>query len=98
VIREIVFRTEAELDISQAAEWYESRGEGLSSEFRRVVEACIASIQRNPLQYPRIYGDYRRAALRRFPFGIFYRVGDNEIVIAGCYHARRDPKSWKGRL
>lgn len=91
--RRIVFRPEAELEIAEAAEWYSSKGEGLSSEFRRVVEACLASIYRNPFLYPSIDRVYRRAALRRFPYGIFYTVDADEIVIAGCYHARRDPKS-----
>lgn len=91
----MVFRAQAELEISEAAEWYEARGKGLSTEFLRTVEACLASIQRNPFQHPKIYGAHRRAALRRFPYGIFYTVTDDEIVIVSCYHARRDPKGWR---
>ena len=93
--RQLVLRSQAELEIAEAADWYEARERGLSSEFLRTVEACIASIQRNPLMHPKVYGIYRRAALRRFPYGIFYTVTEDEIVIVSCYHARRAPRVWK---
>ena len=93
--RQLVFRSQAELEIAEAADWYEARERGLGSEFRRTVEACVASIQRNPHMHPKAYGIYRRASLRRFPYGIFYAVTNAEIVIVSCYHARRDPKGWR---
>lgn len=94
--RRLTLRAQAELEIFEAAEWYELRAR-LGSEFRRVVEACLASIERNPLQHPRLRGIYRRAALRRFPYGIIYTVSDDEIVVVACFHARRDPEAWRGR-
>ena len=93
--RSLVFRSQAALEITEAADWYESRSRGLGSEFLRTVDACIASIRRNPLLHPKTYSIYRRAALRRFPYGIFYTVTDDEIIVVSCYHARRDPKSWR---
>ena len=98
MIRRLVFRPQARLEILEAADWYASREEGLGSEFRRVVEACLASVERNPRHHPRVHGEVRRAALRRFPYGIIYTVDDTEIVIVACIHARRDPKRWKDRL
>lgn len=95
MIRQLVFRSQAELEIAEAADWYEARERGLGSEFLRTVEACIASIQRNPLMHPKVYGVYRRAALRRFPYGIFYTMTEDEVVVVSCYHARRDPKGWR---
>jgi plasmid stabilization system protein ParE len=95
VSRQLVFRPQAELEIAEASDWYEAQERGLGVEFLRTVEACIASIQRNPLMHPKTYSIYRRAALRRFPYGIFYAVTDEEVVIVSCYHARRDPKRWR---
>lgn len=46
---QIVFRPQAELDIAEAAEWYESQGFGLSADFLRAFDACIASIERNTI-------------------------------------------------
>lgn len=96
--RRLVFRPEADLEINEAAEWYEARGQGLAVEFLRVVDACIESIRRDPLLYPVVHGQARRAMLRRFPYGVVYTVLEDEIVIIACIHGRRDPKSWQDRL
>lgn len=96
--RRLVFRPEANLDINEAAEWHEARGQGLAAEFLRVLDACIESIRRNPLLYPVVYGEARRAMMRRFPYSVIYAVREDEIVIIGCIHGRRDPKRWQDRL
>lgn len=66
--RRMVFRPEAEDEIAEAAQWYEARGLGLGANFLRAVEACIGSIQRNPLSHEKVFGNVRRAVLRRFPY------------------------------
>ncbi len=96
--RRLVFRPEADLEINEAAEWYEARGQGLAVEFLRVLDACIESIRRDPLLYPVVHGQARRAMLRRFPYGVVYTVVEVEVVIIACFHSRRDPKHWQDRL
>lgn len=66
------FRPPAEDDVRHAYAWYREQGEGLAPEFRRALDACVAQIERNPLAYPKVYEELRRALLRRFPYGIFY--------------------------
>lgn len=77
--------------------WYDERGAGLGKEFLREVDASLLSIQRNPELYPLIHNQIRRAMLRRFPYGIFYYLRDERIVVLACFHGRRDPKSWQSR-
>lgn len=96
--RRLVFRPEADLEINEAAEWYEARGQGLAVEFLRVLDACIESIRRDPLLYPVVHGQARRAMLRRFPYGVVYTVVEVEVVIIACFHSRRDPKHWQDRV
>ena len=57
----IIVRPEAEADLEEAFVWYEHQVIGLGSQFFLVVDAAINAIQRNPLQYPVIYKDIRRA-------------------------------------
>ena len=96
--RRIVFRPQAVTELAEAVEWYEARGRGLGAEFLRSLDAVVAHLQRHPTLYPIVFGDARRAVLRRFPFSLIYIVRDNELLIAACIHSRRDPSRWQERL
>lgn len=91
-------RPEAEADLVAAYTYYEHAAEGLGAEFLRAVEATLAMIERNPLLYSSVHGEVRRGLLRRFPYGVFYTVTGEEIVVLACFHARRDPARWQSRL
>jgi plasmid stabilization system protein ParE len=95
--RRILFRPEAEVELMEAASWYEERGKGLGADFLRSLDAAVAAIERNPHAYPIVFGKVRRSVLRRFPYIIIYRVENDEILILACIHGRRDPKRWQER-
>jgi hypothetical protein len=38
----LIIQPEAEFDIQNAFEWYESQGPGLGSEFVRAVDTCLS--------------------------------------------------------
>lgn len=95
---EVLIRPEAETDITEAYEWYEEQAEGLGEEFLRAVDACFAAIQRIPTAYSPIHRQVRRALLRRFPYGIFYIIEADRIIVLACFHARRNPKQLQERL
>jgi toxin ParE1/3/4 len=93
----ILIRPEAEADIAAAYQYYALVAEGLELEFERVLEASLAQIQRHPELFALVYQNVRRALLRRFPYGLLYIVEPQHIVVLGCFHVRRDPRSWPGR-
>jgi plasmid stabilization system protein ParE len=70
--RKLILRPEAEAELAEAIDWYESRGKGLGADFMRAVDAAMAAIERNPERYQIIKGQVRRAVLRRFPYGLIY--------------------------
>jgi len=39
----------------------------------------------------------RRAMLHGFPYAVMYTVSDEQILIVGCRHARRNPAEWTKR-
>jgi plasmid stabilization system protein ParE len=94
----IVIRPETEAEITEAYHYYEAVSEGLGGAFLLAVEACLDGIERSPTMYAAIYKDVRRGLLRRFPYGIFYIVEQEAIVVLACFHARRDPKQWQRRV
>jgi plasmid stabilization system protein ParE len=92
--RRVILRPEAEAELAEAIDWYESRGKGLGADFMRAVDAAMAVIERNPEQYQIVKGQVRRAVLRRFPYGLIYVASQHEITVLACFHGRRDPRRW----
>jgi plasmid stabilization system protein ParE len=90
-------RPEAEADLAEARRWYEERRQGLGADFLLCVEDALEKIRRNPAIYPVVYKDVRRAVVRRFPYGVFYRVVGQRIIVLGVFHGRRHPRSWQSR-
>jgi plasmid stabilization system protein ParE len=92
--RTVILRPEAEAELTEAIDWYESRGKGLGADFMRAVDAAMAAIERNPEQHQIVRGQVRRAVLRRFPYGLIYVASEHEITVLACFHGRRDPRRW----
>lgn len=93
----LFFRPDAEADVADAFAWYEEQSPGLGSHFLLCVEAALSQIQRHPDASPVIHRLIRRALLRRFPYGIFYILGDTQIIIVAVFHAKRSPVLMKKR-
>ncbi len=64
---EIIFAPETEQDLVEAYAWYEDRRIGLGEDFLSCIDACIETIRRSPEIYPKVFENYRRALIRRFP-------------------------------
>ena len=92
------FRDEAEVDLIDAATWYESQRKGLGFEFLDEIQHVSGLISDNPELFPVVYKNIRRALIRRFPFGVFYLVDDVGIVVLAVMHGSRDPSQWKKRM
>jgi plasmid stabilization system protein ParE len=93
----IRLRAEAESDIRDAAVWYESQRLRLGHDFLDAVEVSFARISENQLQFPMLHRGTRRALLWRLPFGVFFRVKGQTIVVLAVMHASRNPVRWRDR-
>ena len=93
----LVFRPEVEAELLDARAWYEGERIGLGAVFAAAVEATVAAILPNPLAYPRVKGDTRRALVRRFPYAVYFRSIGDEIVVLAVMHGRRLPRRWQSR-
>ncbi|WP_254513536.1 type II toxin-antitoxin system RelE/ParE family toxin [Anatilimnocola floriformis] len=88
---------EAEEDLAAAAIWYEEQAVGLGVDFVIKAREAIQRVAVAPLLYPRVHGETRRAGVKRFPYGVFYRVVDFQIVVVAIFHDRLDPTLWQLR-
>ena len=70
----VQLREEADGDLAAAASWYEQQRIGLGHEFLDEALSAFRHIAKQPLTYPVVHRNTRRALMHRFPFGIFFRV------------------------
>ncbi|HLA85001.1 MAG TPA: type II toxin-antitoxin system RelE/ParE family toxin [Thermoguttaceae bacterium] len=94
----LLFLPEAARDIDDAYGWYECQRAGLGEEFLTCIDACVQAICRAPEMHAKVYGDFRRGLVRRFPYAIFYEYADGIVTVYGVFHAARDPAKWRQRL
>ena len=92
----IVFRPQAEDELLEVRQWYEARRAGLGREFGEAVDSLINRIAANPLAFPRVHNDTRRAVLPRFPYAVYFRVAEGAAVVLAV-HGRQHPARWKRR-
>ena len=93
----LIVNPPAELDIDDAATWYESRVVGLGVRFLEAVDASFDSIAMSPAQYPVVHRDVQRILLRGFPYAVFFVVREDIVRVIACMHTRRHPRRWQRR-
>jgi plasmid stabilization system protein ParE len=98
VTEKVRLRPEAEQDLAAAARWYEDQRPGLGQEFLDEALATFSAITERPLANSSVHESLRRALLHRFPFGVFYLIDGDAIVVIGVLHGSRHPDRWKSRL
>jgi hypothetical protein len=86
------FLPEVEEDLINGYVWYESKSRGLGEDFLRMFYAYANEIQWNPLRYPKVYQDFRRRLLRRFPYAIYFEIENDQIIVFGLFHCARNPQ------
>jgi len=90
-------RDEADRDLTDAASWYEQQCVGLGHEFLDDAQSLFDRIGDEPLNFPVVHRNARRAVMNRFPFCIYFVMKQTEIVIFAVIHGTRNPYSWKKR-
>jgi len=88
----------ARLDMIDAQDWYERKAQGLGARFLAEVDFQVQRIAANPLHFPKMWADVRRARLRRFPYGLFFRSLAEGVFVIACFHSSRDPLIWQSRI
>jgi plasmid stabilization system protein ParE len=91
MIRKVIVRPEAERELVEAHRWYARQYLGLGHAFLLSIDAAIQSICREPELYACIHKNIRRALVRRFPYGVFYLIDYEQIVVVAIFHVRRNP-------
>jgi toxin ParE1/3/4 len=92
-VKPVLFTKLAQSEVDRAAEWFESRKEGLGEQFYRRVDEAAGTIETAPEAFQKIYKDMRRVGLSQFTeWGIFYRVLPKNSVVIACASGKRHPR------
>ena len=91
------FAEAAQRELNEAALWLELQGAGLGERF--LLE--VAQARRLILDYPQAWhplgARLRRCHLKRFRYGLIYRVKEDGIEIIAVAHDRQQPEYWRDR-
>jgi len=91
----LIIRKQAETHIEDAYDWYEQRKKDLGSDFLQAMEEALKTIELNPRAFQFKYKTIRAIYTKRFPYGIFYMMDKDTIVVLAVFHLSQDPKLWK---
>ena len=89
---------EARAEVREARRWYYERSPLSATAFAHAVDNAVSGIAEAPTRYPLAEHGTRKVVLQRFPFNIFYRPGETEIVIVAVAHQKRRPGYWSIRV
>src|SRR5437867_13124968 len=76
----VVFLPGALTDYQGSFDWYRARSEKAAVGFEAAVAAGLQRVVENPEGYALVDERHRRCLLRRYPFGIIFRILRDEIL------------------
>ena len=88
---------EARDEYLAAARFYLESSPRVAAAFVDQVEAALAGIRDRPALWRVVQGDVRRCLIRRFPFGIYYTLEPDGVIVWAIMHLRRRPGCWGER-
>ena len=98
MILPVIILHEAELELQEIVEYYESKSFGLGIDFADEMRRNIQLIQQSPERQPLQKDKTRRILTNRFPYQIIYTVFKSEIWVIAFASQRRKPGYWKKRF
>ena len=91
------FVEEALDEFIAAGRYYNQQVPGLGDAFVDEVEAGVRAILDGPEVWRVVEDNVRRYLIRRFPYGIYYTIEEDLVVIWAVKHLHRDPDYWQHR-
>jgi toxin ParE1/3/4 len=88
---------DAELELNEAADFYDIKNPGLGGALIDEFEQAVATIRQHPEAAPMILEKVRRWGMLRFPYSLVYSVHEHELRIVAVAHQKRRPYYWRGR-
>ena len=92
------FHPDVQQELRDAYLWFESNAEGLGEDLLQELDQSYLVIQQIPMTWPAVAPGIRRYLLKRFPYGVLYKVDDQGIQVVAIMHLSRRPGYWQKRV
>jgi plasmid stabilization system protein ParE len=93
----VALTSETKAELSAILDWYGVLSPSIVRQFIDEYEILIGRLAENPHQFQIVRAGVRRAGMRRFPYGLFYRIRPDRIEVIACLHTSRNPNHWQRR-
>ena len=97
-MKSVFFHQAAKDELLISRDYYDELVFGLGKSFLIEVERCLNIIKSNPLAYPIVRQNIRKAVIMKFPFSILYKLEDKNVYILAIMHQKRKPNYWSKRV
>lgn len=79
-------------ELREIIDYYNACSDRLGNEFLNEFERHILKVSAMPMQWRTVNGDILRALMQRFPYCIYFRVLEDEVLrVTVIKHQRRHP-------
>ncbi len=97
---QIEFTRKAEIDLDEAADWYEKQSFQLGLAFLERFQDAYVFMENRPESARFLAEGVRYHKLKKFPFNIFFECDEptKTVVIFAILHEKRHPDNWKMRF
>ncbi len=79
------------IDLADGRRFYERQGEGLGDYFFDTLFSDIDALALHGGVHRKIFG-FHRALSRRFPFAIYYKMIEGDVLVFRVLDCRQDPR------
>ena len=87
----------AEVEALEATAYIKEDDPVQAALFKEALTNAITRARRNPENYRRFEGDFRKVRVGKFTYSVVFRVMADEIQILAVMHLHREPGYWKNR-
>lgn len=91
------FAEEAVAEAGAARDFYNAQVPGLGDAFVEEIDRGIQKVILDPERFRIVRDDIRRCLIKRFPYGLYYSIEPENIVIWAVMHLHRYPDYWEDR-
>jgi plasmid stabilization system protein ParE len=97
-VYKIKIEPEAQRDIQESINWYNSQKKGLGRQFLKTVKDEINILARNP-KFQIRYDTVHCMPIKKYPFTVHYTINTelSQVIIRAIFHNSLNPKKWGKR-